>query len=394
MISNRILSIDIMRGITLFLMLFVNDLYIPGVPKWLVHTQEWEDGMGLADWVFPGFLFMVGLSIPFAMKTRIKKGQNKTRLWSHVIIRTLSLLLIGVLMVNISRVNPALTTISSGLWAVLVYTCVFLIFNRYPKPSKNTKIFRLLRILGIVGLMVLVAMFTAGTPENPQWIQTGWWGILGLIGWGYFVGATTFLTLRGSFVGTGLIWLLFLLVNICSQLGYFQALDPLDPFIGVLLAGNIPLIVLSGLLMGLLLKKYRMVTVKLLGTFVFVGLFFLLLGFVLHQYFIVSKLLGTPSWAMYCSGISVLLFCVLYLIVDVYKWVAWARIFLPAGQNSLTTYLAPDFIYYGVWGLGLEVFFYKQSESALLAVAGSFVWAFLMIGFAALLSKIHVQLKL
>ena len=88
MISNRILSIDIMRGITLFLMLFVNDLYIPGVPKWLVHTQEWEDGMGLADWVFPGFLFMVGLSIPFAMKARIKKGQNKTRLWSHVISRS------------------------------------------------------------------------------------------------------------------------------------------------------------------------------------------------------------------------------------------------------------------------------------------------------------------
>src|SRR5690606_10660106 len=154
MISNRIMSIDIMRGITLFLMLFVNDLYVPGVPKWLVHTQEWEDGMGLADWVFPGFLFMVGLSIPYAMIARVKKEQNKARLWSHVIIRTLSLLLIGVLMVNISRVNPELTTISSELWAVLVYTCVFLLFNRYPRPSKNTKIFRLLKVLGVVGLTV------------------------------------------------------------------------------------------------------------------------------------------------------------------------------------------------------------------------------------------------
>ncbi|RZL99473.1 MAG: DUF1624 domain-containing protein, partial [Pedobacter sp.] len=60
----RILSIDIMRGLTLFLMLFVNDLYSNGVPEWLHHTKASTDGMGLADWVFPGFLFMVGMSIP------------------------------------------------------------------------------------------------------------------------------------------------------------------------------------------------------------------------------------------------------------------------------------------------------------------------------------------
>lgn len=392
--SYRIMSIDIMRGITLFLMLFVNDLFIPGVPKWLVHTQEWEDAMGLADWVFPGFLFMVGLSIPYAMKARKNKGQSNLRLWSHVIMRTLSLLLIGILMVNISRVNPELTTISSELWALLVYSCIFLLFNRYPKPSKNTKIFRLLKILAVVALFVLVALFTAGTPENPEWLQTSWWGILGLIGWGYLAAAATFLALRGSFVGVSLVWLLFLLLNIFSQLGFLEGLSPMEPFIGVLLSGSIPSIVLSGLIVGMLLKKYSTTTTKLMGVLVCVGLFFLILGLVLHQYFIVSKLLGTPSWVMYCNSISVFLFCLLYMIVDVFKIMGWAKIFLPAGQNSLTTYLAPDFIYYTVWGLGLQVFFYKQSESAILAVGGSLVWAFLMIGFATLLSKIHIKLKL
>ena len=57
--SQRILSIDIVRGLTLLLMLFVNDLYMPGVPAWLGHTEMNYDGMGLADWVFPSFLFMV-----------------------------------------------------------------------------------------------------------------------------------------------------------------------------------------------------------------------------------------------------------------------------------------------------------------------------------------------
>ena len=65
-----------MRGLTLVLMLFVNDLYMPGVPAWLGHMKADFDGMGLADWVFPGFLFMVGMAIPFSIGNRIAKGEN------------------------------------------------------------------------------------------------------------------------------------------------------------------------------------------------------------------------------------------------------------------------------------------------------------------------------
>ena len=74
--NNRICSIDIMRGLTLVLMLFVNDLYMPGVPAWLGHRAADFDGMGLADWVFPGFLFMVGMAIPFSIGNRIAKGED------------------------------------------------------------------------------------------------------------------------------------------------------------------------------------------------------------------------------------------------------------------------------------------------------------------------------
>ena len=47
--SQRVVSIDIVRGLTLFLMLFVNDLYMPGVPAWMGHMAADTDGMGLAD---------------------------------------------------------------------------------------------------------------------------------------------------------------------------------------------------------------------------------------------------------------------------------------------------------------------------------------------------------
>lgn len=54
---NRIYSIDIMRGLTLLLMLFVNDLNMNFAPAWLGHMEADFDGMGLADWVFTGISF-------------------------------------------------------------------------------------------------------------------------------------------------------------------------------------------------------------------------------------------------------------------------------------------------------------------------------------------------
>ena len=53
----RIAAIDIFRAGTMFLMIVVNDLWtLQGVPQWLEHAKASEDRMGLADWVFPGFL--------------------------------------------------------------------------------------------------------------------------------------------------------------------------------------------------------------------------------------------------------------------------------------------------------------------------------------------------
>lgn len=392
--KTRILSIDIMRGLTLFLMLFVNDLYVPGVPKWMVHTQAHEDGMGLADWVFPGFLFMVGMAIPFAFMSRQKKGESKGKILGHVLVRTLSLLLIGVFMVNIHRLNPELTGISMYGWAILAYLSIFLVWNKYPENSSYGKLFVGLKALGFVGLAVLAFIFRAGTAENPEWMATSWWGILGLIGWGYFAASLTFLFSKGKLVPIVLTWAFFIVLNILSQWNMLDFLKPIKPVFGVLISGNTPSIVLCGLVVGTILKTYKNDFKKLQTILIPMGLTVLSFGFVLRIWFIISKIGGTPSWAMICNGISILLFCLLFFIIDQRKWDKWSNIFKPAGQNSLTTYLAPDIIYYVIWSLGLNVLIYKQDESAVLAVVGSIAWAFAMIGVAALLSKINIRLKL
>ncbi|MBN1821361.1 MAG: DUF5009 domain-containing protein [Prolixibacteraceae bacterium] len=393
--KTRIVSIDIMRGLTLFLMLFVNDLYVKGVPQWMVHTKANVDGMGLADWVFPGFLFMVGMSIPFAIKARANKGDSKLKISGHILLRTISLLIIGVLMFNSGRLNPELSGINEQLWAILMYVSVFLIWNQYPLNPSYRKIYLGLKIIGILGLVMLAVVFHAGTAENVSWLKTGWWGILGLIGWGYLAAAFAYLLIGNKIPGILFAWLFFVALNILSELGLLNFLNPVQPVLGTLIGGNTPSVVLAGLLFSLvfqsLLKSgYK----KLLISIILLGGLSIIIGFILRNWFIISKIKATPSWGMLCNGISILLFAVVFLIADVWKKTGWAKLFNWVGQNSLTTYLAPDIVYYSIWGLGLHVFFYKQDSNMILAVAGSIVWALLMVLFSVLLSRFKIRLKL
>jgi predicted acyltransferase len=392
---NRISSIDIMRGITLFLMLFVNDLYMPVAPEWLGHRPADFDGMGLADWVFPGFLFLVGMAIPFSLSKRYSSGQSSFDLSKHILKRTLSLIIIGILMLNTDRENSELTGFSRNLWAILMYLSVFLIWNNYPDKEKKFFTVAGLRLIGLAILVFLVFKFRSGQLENNGSLITGWWGILGLIGWGYLVSAFTYISFRDSILKTAVITIFFLLLNILSGLNLLGFLDFVKPVLGVIIDGNVPLMVLTGLLAGLIIKKLTMNEFKrIIQVFIILGIFYMFTGFVLRKWFIISKIQGTPSWAMICCGISMLVFILIYWIADIKSRVRWASFFRPAGENSLTTYLSPDILYYLIWSTGIPILIYKQSADPLVVTAGSAVWAFLMVGLTALLVRLNIRLKI
>ena len=393
--SNRIQSIDIMRGLTLVLMLFVNDLYMPGVPAWLGHTKADFDGMGLADWVFPGFLFMVGMAIPFAIGGRIAKGESNIIISRHIAVRTVSLLIIGVLMLNSGRVNAELTGISKNLWAVLMYTGVFLVWNKYPDPDNKFFTVTGLKLLGMALLTFLVFRFNSGQEANDGSLITGWWGILGLIGWGYLVAAFVYLAARDSLIYTGLSVLFFLVLNILSSLSLLDFLNPVKFLFGTIIDGNVPFIVLSGVLTTLILKKLSGEDHKrIIVTIVTIGLLTLAGGFILRKWFIISKILATPSWGMICNGISLLLFALLYWLLDVKKKSGWTFFLKPAGENSLTTYIAPALLYHLIWITGVPLLIYKQSGIPLVVIAGSIIWALAMVGLTALLVRAGIKLRL
>jgi len=395
MSSRRIISIDIMRGLTLLLMLFVNDLNMDVAPAWLGHMKADFDGMGLADWVFPGFLFIAGMSIPFAFSNRFTRAEPIADISRHILTRTVSLIIIGVLMLNTGRVNPELTGMSENIWTLLMYIAVFFFWNDY--RNKENRVFTVagFKLAALAIFVFLVFKFRSGEPENNGSLITGWWGILGLIGWGYLVSAFSYVLCRDSIPKTVAITLFFLGLNILSGLNLFNFLNLVKPVLGIIIEGNVPFIVLTGLLGGLIIKKCdRAEFRKIILVFIGIGLFFLLSGFVLRNWFIISKIKATPSWGLVCSGISYLLFILIYWIADIKNFTSWASFFRPAGENSLTTYLAPDILYYLIWMTGIPVLFYKQSTEPLIVVAGSIAWAVLMVWLTALLKRLGISLKL
>jgi predicted acyltransferase len=384
-----------MRGLTLVLMLFVNDLNMKVAPAWLGHRHAEFDGMGLADWVFPGFLFIVGMAIPFAFSKRFSSGQSLYDISRHIITRSLSLIIIGVLMLNSDRVNPELTGLSKNLWALLMYLGVFLFWNDY--PDKENKFFTItgLKFTGLAIFVFLIIKFRSGQAENNGSLVTGWWGILGLIGWGYLVSAFTYVLCRDSILKTSLFALFFLIMNMLSDWKLLGFLDLLKPIFGIIIDGNVPFIVLTGLIGGLLIKKIPVKEFKkVIPVFVGLGLLYLISGFILRKWFIISKIQATPSWAMICNGISFLIFILLYWIIDVRNKIRWASFLQPAGENSLTTYIAPDILYYLIWSSGIPILIYKQSHEPLIVIAGSLVWALLMVGLTALLARFKIKLRI
>src|SRR5436309_4055942 len=93
--GGRVASVDALRGLTILLMVFVNDLG-PSAPAWMRHIQPPDaDGMTLADVVFPVFLFLVGVSIPLAFERAREAGRSAAVQLGHVLVRTGGLLLMG-----------------------------------------------------------------------------------------------------------------------------------------------------------------------------------------------------------------------------------------------------------------------------------------------------------
>ena len=138
--SRRNPAIDMLRALTMFTMIFVNDFWkVHDVPHWLEHAVYGEDFMGLADIVFPCFLFAVGMSIPYAIERRYAKGFSAESTLGHILSRTFALLVMGAFITNSEfRLSPEAPYPIGVYWFLMAIGFIG-VWNQYPKPASGTQ---------------------------------------------------------------------------------------------------------------------------------------------------------------------------------------------------------------------------------------------------------------
>ena len=370
-------------------MLFVNDFAgMSGLPHWLHHAGMNEDMLGFSDLVFPAFLFCVGLSIPFAIEARYRKGDQPLQVIGHILGRTLALVVMGVFAMNMRGVEGGL---SHAVFSLLAVAGFFLVWNVYPKRP-NGRLPWWATALRIAGVLLL-AWLVLYKDLHGMPFRTGWWGILGLIGWAYLPCALAFVFLKGDFKKMTGFWILTLVLCVLNTV---PAIPREWSFRWLFLSfwpggWTHPAICASGLFTSMLLIRLGEKPRKLAISYGVLALAMFVLGLICHKVWIISKIQATPTWLFFCVAISVACFAVIWWIADLRGKTRWARPVSPAGTATLTCYMIPS-IWYAVQQL-LGAHWPPALTAGVPGLIKAFVFSLIIIGLTWCFTKIHVKLK-
>ena len=336
--TERLISLDAFRGCVIIAMIWVNYLAgMPGVAWWLEHAGPHDDGITVPDLVFPGFLFMVGMAIPLSMQRHC--GQVTPALLARLLWRSASLMLAGVVLANAYRYDAQAALLPQAMYFLLFYVAMILLWRQGAGKFELAA--------GAILMLFLLATFrgTLDSEFSSTWLQPSWWGILGMIGWAYLLCSLLYLACHGS--STALMGVLALLIVLYMG-GTAGSLDFLPAGINAIV--NVPQVlgstsanVLAGTLVGQLFLRGTTFTpsrrIHFMAWFA-LGLF--VAGMLLRPYHHINKIAATESYTLVCSAIILALFLVFYVVIDVWRWRAWAVLLLPAGTNALFAYIVPD----------------------------------------------------
>lgn len=401
--QGRNLAIDMLRALTMTLMIFVNDFWkIHDVPQWMEHAKWGVDFMGLADFVYPAFLFCVGMSVPYAIESRYRKGYNGESTAGHILLRTLSLLIMGAFIGNSeARLAPDFTLYRIGTYWLVAVASFFLVWNAYPKnPSRRQSIlFTCLKIVG--GILLLLLAITYRKPDGKVFDTS--FSILGGIAWTYLVAATVYYFCRDNLKKLIPLWVAVLAVCILTQrmrpeMGGTPILDfprPnfLEGMLRVLHIGNggAVFLALSGLLVSVTTEKLAPLPQGkriLLGFAAAVAA--LLLGILTRRWWIAAKLGLTLPCCFFVSAAAIALYTLLRFL-NSRNLSGWFAVIRPAGTATLTTYMIP-YVFYGfadITGIVLP----DWLTHGTMGLVNSFCFALIVVAVVGILQKLHLKLK-
>ncbi|NLJ44704.1 MAG: DUF5009 domain-containing protein [Bacteroidales bacterium] len=311
--TKRLYSLDALRGFDMFWIMggeaiFAGLATLTGWPvlKWwatqLEHVQ-WH-GFVFYDMIFPLFLFIAGISFPFSYAKRTANNDTRISIYKHVIYRGVILVLLGILYNNGVRFNLGELRYGSVLGRIgLAWMFAALIFM-------NTKL--VYRIVWFWGLLIVYWILFILFPAHD-------------------LGSTD------PFSQTG---------NLASHIDrlimpgrlYRGNHDPEGIF------STIPAIstALLGMFTGeFLLSKYlNDKQIKKVLYMAVAAIALMIIGRIWNLAFPINKNLWSSSFVCWVGGISLLLFTIFYLIIDVWNYRKWAFFFVVIGLNPITIYLA------------------------------------------------------
>lgn len=313
--SVRLISIDALRGFDMLLiagggacieLLEGNTgwAWIDTVAHQLKHPA-WN-GFTFYDFIFPLFLFISGVSLPYSLNKGLASGLSKTDLYRKAFRRMLILIVLGIIDKNtpVTFFDPANIRVASVLGRIgiagFVAAVLYLNFSAYK------------RLIWVAGLLLLyyAALYLIPVP-------------------GYGAGDLSF---EGNLVG----WIdRHFLPGRLLQKTYDEN--------GLLTQIPAACLCIMGTLAGDILRSAKKESKKI-QWLVSAGVVGIGSGLLWGLHFPINKHLWTSSFILLTSGMSFIALALFYFLIDVMNFKKWAFFFYVIGLNSLTVYLAYRFI--------------------------------------------------
>ena len=311
---QRLVALDVLRGITIAFMIMVNNNGGAGSWHFMNHAQ-WN-GLTPTDLVFPTFVLVVGASIAFAFEARLKRGATRTQLAWHTVKRAVILFLLGIVVNSF----PFFELVHMRFYGVLqrIAVCYLVVGLFYLWDRRvGTKVAAL--AVALVGYWVLlrwVPVPGAGMPgrDFPFMDQTE-----NMVSW------LDRLLLKGH------LYLPWTTHDVRDPEGLLSDL----PAIGT---------ALIGLLTGLWLRGQSAVKTKAAGlAAAAVGC--LGCGYLWSLWFPLNKNMWTSSYVLVAAGYSLLLLTVVFWMVEVRGWRrGWTWPWLVFGSNAIVAYMFSELL--------------------------------------------------
>ena len=303
--SERLLSLDVFRGIAIASMILVNN---PGswshVYPQLRHAQ-WH-GVTFTDLIFPFFLFIVGVAMTFSLSKQIESGADRKKLVLKILRRTAIIFLLGMFLAGFPNFN-----------------------------------FSTIRIPGVLQRIAVCYLFTSIIVLRTGWKGQAYWAV-GLLFF-YFL-AMKFIPVPGFGAGdlsaegnfAAFFDRIFLTGHMWSQ---SKTWDPEGLF------STIPAIAttLTGVLTGWFLRSDKPKVEKTMWLLL-IGNLGLLAGWTFDTWFPMNKSIWTSSYVIYTSGMALIFLGICYYTIEVLNWRKWTKPFVLYGLNSISVFMLSGFV--------------------------------------------------